>query len=119
MEAEHRIERYVVPHAHRLNMHMGSNQVLRSKVDRLENEQREVQQRLRPSGGYGGSGGAPSGRSSGGNPLLEFQLAEQTRQLEKLQQQLAFQEQEVRLPSPAASREPPYLSMCQSSWPGV
>ena len=65
--------------------------MLRSKADRLERELWEAQQKLR---GSGASGGPPSGRSAG-NPLAEYQLSEQAKQLEQLNQQLAFREQEV------------------------
>ena len=43
----------------------------------------------------GSGSGSLRGRQAGSNPLAEFQLAEQVRQVETLQQQLAFREQEV------------------------
>ena len=74
-----------------MNLLAGSNSVLRSKVDRLERENTETQRGFR---GSGGSSGPAPGRQAG-NPIAEYQLAEQTKQLDTLKQQLAFAEQEV------------------------
>lgn len=82
----------------RLNALQGSNAVLRSRLERLEKELSEAQQHLRTSGS---SSGQPFGRP-GGNLLAEQELADQAKQLQTLQQQLAFAQQEVLLPVPCA-----------------
>ncbi|KAK9797087.1 hypothetical protein WJX73_007291 [Symbiochloris irregularis] len=77
-----------------LNAQMGSNSLLRSQAERLE---RELQEQQRRGSGYTASASSrPQGRpGAGANPLAEFQLAEQAKQVETLQQQLAFHEQEA------------------------